>query len=127
MISVHKTLLGGSPEDIRQKAEELARGLGHREYLAGTWLRELAVELASHGDLRVSVVTYEARSQGLEVVLTGAPHCDGIMIDHNKIGDRCQITLERWVRITDEPGVASTVSLIRSVLSASARPVEPRA
>ena len=69
----------------------------HRDYLAGTWLRELAVGLASHDDLSVSVVTYEGKSQGLQVVLTGAPHCDGIMIDHNKTGDQCQLTLERWV------------------------------
>jgi len=127
VISIHKTLLSGSPEGIRQQVEKLARHLGHRDYLAGTWLRELAVDLASHDDLSVSVVTYEGKSQGLEVVLMGAPHCDGIMIDHNKTGDQCQLTLERWVWLNDEPAVVNAVSLIRSVLNASARVIEPRA
>jgi hypothetical protein len=40
----------------------------------------------------VSVITYENESQELEVVLSGDPCCDAIMIDRNAAGDLCQMT-----------------------------------
>lgn len=122
MITIHKVLLDGTPDDLQRKVEELARDQGPYEYLAGTRLRELAVALAMHDDLRVSVVTYEDGSQELEVVLTGDPHCDAVMIDRNKLGDQCQVTWERWLAINDAPATRIAVSLIKAVLKAEGRP-----
>ena len=39
MITVNKTLLSRTPEEVRATVEHLARDLDYREYLAGTWLR----------------------------------------------------------------------------------------
>ena len=47
MITVHKQLLSGTPDDVRATVEYLARDQDDLEYLAGTWLRELAVKLAA--------------------------------------------------------------------------------
>ena len=47
MITVNKQLLSGTPDDVRARVEYLARDQDHLEYLAGTWLRELAVTLAA--------------------------------------------------------------------------------
>ena len=47
MIVVNKRLLSGTPDDVRATVEYLARDQDDHEYLAGTWLRELAVTLAS--------------------------------------------------------------------------------
>jgi hypothetical protein len=57
MITVNKQLLTGTPGDIRAKVEDLARDQDDREYLAGTWFRELAVKLATRDGLAVSAVT----------------------------------------------------------------------
>jgi hypothetical protein len=55
MITVHKQLLRGAPDDVRTTVEHLARGQGYLGYLAGTWLRELAIELAAYDGLTVSL------------------------------------------------------------------------
>jgi hypothetical protein len=125
MITINKESLRGSPDDIRAKLEELAHGLDDREYLAGTWLRELAVELACHDGLLVSVAVYEDASQDFEVTLADVPYCDPILIDRSDPGRHCQVTLERWLPISDQPGIKSAVSLVHSILSASARPDRP--
>jgi hypothetical protein len=122
VITIQKALISGTLDDLQRKVEELARDQGPYEYMAGTRLRELAVALAMHDDLRVSVVTYENGSQELEVVLTGDPHCDAVMIDRNKLGDQCQVTWERWLAINDAPSTHIAVGLIKAVLKAGGRP-----
>ena len=103
--------------------EYLARDQDHLEYLAGTWLRELAVELAACDGLTVSAVTYDdTAGNELEVTLVSAPHHDPIVIGRSQAGDRCQITLERWLPIDGEPGIEHVVKTIHSILAASARP-----
>ena len=47
MIVVNKRLLSGTPDDVRATVEYLAHDQDDHEYLAGTWLRELAVKLAA--------------------------------------------------------------------------------
>ena len=107
-----------------KKAEELASGRDLPGYLAGMWLRELAVKLAVAGDLAVSVHSYEHPSPGqeLEVTLTRVPDCGSIMIGRSQPGDEVLITFDRWLSIKDPPDVENVVNIIRSVLSASARP-----
>jgi hypothetical protein len=128
VITIRKTLINGTLVELRWKVEELACDLSPREYLAGTMLRELAVELATRGDLEVSVVTSEDKSQYLEVVLTDAPNRESftITIDHSNIGDHCQITLDRWLSIKDQPSIGSAVNVIRALLTANARPGGPK-
>jgi hypothetical protein len=45
MITAHKRLLSGTPDEVRATVEHLDCDQEHLEYLAGTWLRELAVKL----------------------------------------------------------------------------------
>jgi hypothetical protein len=86
--------------------EYLARDQDHLEYLAGTWLRELAVKLAACDGMIVSVVSYEdTAGYELEVTLVSAPQHDPIVIGRSRAGDQCQITLERWLPISGEPGM----------------------
>ena len=117
MIIIQKTLLSGTLDALQRKVEETARDQGPHEYIAGTRLRELAVALAMQLDFRVSVVTYENGSQELEVILANAPNCDPIMIDRDKLGERCQLTWERWLPIEDQSGIETVVDLIKAVLN----------
>jgi hypothetical protein len=123
MITVNKRLLSGTPDDVRATVEDLARDQDHLEYLAGTRLRELAVKLAMCDGLGVSVVSYDdTAGYEFEVRMVSAPHHDPIVIGRSRIGDCCQITLERWLPIDGEPGIESAVNTIHAILAASARP-----
>ena len=103
--------------------EYLARDQDHLEYLAGIWLRELAVKLAACDGLTVSAVGYDGTAgYELEVTLVSAPHHDPIVIGRSRPGDRCQITLERWLPIDGEPGIEHAVNTIHAILAASTRP-----
>jgi hypothetical protein len=123
MITVHKQLLSGTPDEVRAKVEDLAREQDHHEYLAGSWFRELAVKLAMRDGLAVSAVNYdESTVCELEVILTSAPHDDPIVIDRSQPGDHCHITLDRLLPISGEPGIEDAVRAVHSILAASARP-----
>ena len=123
MIRVNKQLLSGTPDDVRATLEYLARSQDHVEYLSGKWLRELAVELAACDGLAVSTVTYDDMAGfELEVALVSAPQHDPIVIGRSRPGDHCQITLERWLPISGEPGIEDAVNTIHAILAASARP-----
>ena len=123
MITVNKQMLSGTPDDVRRTVEDLARDQDDPEYLAGTWLRELAVKLAACDGLTVSVVSYDDMAgYELEVTLVSAPHHDPIVIGRSRTGDQCQITLERWLRIDSEPGAENAVNIIHAILAASAHP-----
>lgn len=124
MITAKKQLLSGTPDDVRGMVENLDCDQKDHEYLAGTWFRELAVKLATTEGLIVSAVSYddETAVQELEVTLASAPHLDPIVIDRSQPGDHCQITLDRWLPISDEPSIANAVTAIHALLAASARP-----
>jgi len=120
MITVNKKLLSGTPEEVRATVEYLARDLDYREYLAGTWLRELAVELAGCDGMNVSAVSYDDMAgHELEVTLASPPHHDPIVIGRSWSGEHCQITLERWLPISDGPGIEDAVNTIYAILAAS--------
>jgi hypothetical protein len=121
MITVHKQVLRGTPDDVRATAEHLARGQDDREYLAGTRLRELAVELAACNGLTVSAVRYDDMAgYELEVTLQNAPHLDPVVIGRSRMGDQCQVTLECWLPVDGEPGIKDAVDIIHAILTASA-------
>lgn len=123
MITVNKQLFSGTPDDVRAAVEYLARDQDDLEYLAGTWLRELAVKLAARDSLTVSAVSYDDTAGfELEVTLVSAPHHDPIVIGRSRPGHHCQITLERWLPIDGEPGIEDAVKTIHAILAASACP-----
>ncbi len=127
MMTATRELLSGTPEKVSARLEELSRDLTNHEYLAGTRLRMLAVELAQRPNLRVSLVTYrnESReleeSQELEVVFTDDPHCEPVMIDRDHTGERCQITWDRWLPIRYDTDVETAADLVASILNTCAR------
>ena len=83
---------------------------------------ELAVELAARDGLIVSAVSYDDMAgYELEATLVSAPHHDPIVIGRSRTGERCQVTLERWLLIDGEPGIEDAVNAIRAILAASAR------
>ncbi len=123
MITANKRLLSGTPYEVQATMEHLARGQDHFEYLAGTWLRALAVKLATSDGLTVFAVSYDDMAgYELEAILVNAPHHDPIVIGRSRTGDHCQITLERWLPIDGEPGIEDAVNAIRAILAASGRP-----
>jgi hypothetical protein len=80
------------------------------------------VKLAARDGLTVSAVTSDdATVYELEVTLASAPHHDAIVIDRSQPGDHCQLTLERWLPISDEPGIEDALNTIHAILAASAR------
>jgi hypothetical protein len=112
----HATLRTGTYDDVHTQIEQLARDLDHHDYLAGTWLRELAIALTMNEDLVVSVVTYDHGGQELEVRLARASTSDGIIIGCGATGDQAQISLDLWVGIKDGPSVEQAVRLVQSLL-----------
>lgn len=119
MITSQKTILSGSPDDLRRKVEALALDQEPHEYQAGMRLRELAVELAMQAGFNVSVISYEDGSQELEVVLTDYPSCDPIVIGRDQLGVRCQLSWDLWLPIEDRPAIETIVNLIRVALNAT--------
>jgi hypothetical protein len=127
LITVNKQLLSGTPDEIRRKLEDLACQQDDHEYFAGTWFRELAVKLAASDGLAVSVITYDDGAvYELEVTLASVPHHEAIVIGRSQPGDHCQMTLERWLPISGQPGVQDAVNTIHAVLAASARTGQAR-
>ena len=127
MVTMNRQLLSGTPDEVRRTMEDLARDQDDHEYLDGTRFRELAVKLAARHGLAVSAVTSDDGAvYELEVTLESAPHHEAIVIDRSQPGDHCQMTLERWLPISDEPRVEDAVNAISAILAASARTDPPR-
>jgi hypothetical protein len=127
MITMNRRLLSGTPEDVRCTMEDLARDQDDHEYLDAARFRQLAVQLATRDDLTVSAVTSDdGVVYELEVTLASAPHHDAIVIDRSQPGDHCQVTLERWLPISDEPDIEDAVTAIHALLGASARTDQAR-
>ena len=123
MITANKRLLSGTRDEVRATVEHLDCDQEHLEYLAGTWLRELAVKLAGCDGLIVSAVSYDDMAgYELEATSADAPHHDPIVIGRSRTGEHCQVTLERWLPIDGEPGIEDAVNAIHAILAASARP-----
>jgi hypothetical protein len=120
-MTARKDLLSGSSDDVSARLEELSRGLTQHEYARGTRLRLLAVELARRPNLKVSLVTYENDSQELEVTFADDQHCDPIMIDRDAIGENCQITLDRWLSISNDRDIETAANMVAGVLNTCAR------
>jgi hypothetical protein len=126
MVAMNSQLLSGTPDEVRHTMEDLARDQDDHEYLDGTRFRELAVKLATRHGLTVSAVTSDDGAYELEVTLDSAPRHEAIVIDRSQPGDHCQMTLERWLLIGDEPRVEDAVNAISAILAASARTDPPR-
>ncbi len=127
MMRASKELLSGTPEKVSARLEELCREMAQNDYLAGTRLRLLAVELTKRLNLRVSVVTYRDEphdldgGQELEVVFTDDPQCEPVMIDRDHIGEHCQITWDRWLHIRNDTEIERAADMIASMLNTCAR------
>jgi hypothetical protein len=94
MITTDRRLLSGTPDEVRAAVEHHDCDREHLEYLAGTWLPELAVELAGCDGLIVSAVSYDDMAgYELEVTLVSAPHHDPIVIGRSRTGNA---TRSRW-------------------------------
>jgi hypothetical protein len=127
MITMNRHLLSGTPGEVRRTMEDLARDQDDHEYLDGTRFRELAVKLAARHGLTVSAVTSDdGEVYELKVTLDSAPQHEAIVIDRSQPGDHCQMTLERWLPISDEPRAEDAVNAISAILAASARTDPPR-
>jgi hypothetical protein len=127
MMRTTREVLSGTPDNVSARLEELSRDLALHEYMAGTKLRMLAVELTKRPNLRVSLVTYKDESrdtdegQELEVFFTDDPHCEPVMIDRDHIGEHCQTTWDRWLRIGNDAEIEMAADMIASVLNTCAR------
>jgi hypothetical protein len=119
VITCHKTILSGSPDDLRRTVERLSLDQEPHEYQAGTRLRELAVTLATQAGFNVSVVSYEDGSQELEVGLADYPGCDPMVICRDQHGKRYQLSWDLWLPIEDQPGIEAVVNLIGVALNAT--------
>ena len=72
-------------------------------------------------------MTYKDESQDtdegqeLEVVFADDPHCEPVMIDRDHIGEHCQTTWDRWLRIGNDAEIEMAADMIASVLNTCAR------
>ena len=120
-MPIQKTLLAGTPDDIRVRVESLSRSLAPHDYSAGERFRALTVELARHEDLKMWLLTYNDGSQELEVTLSGDPHCDAVIITRDKHGFNCQVSWERWLEIKDAAVTEKAADLVAGILRLCAR------
>jgi hypothetical protein len=127
MMKSKKDPLSGTPDKVSARLEELCRELDRHEYMAGTRLRMLAVELTQRPNLKVSLMTYLNESdvpeggQELEIMFVDDPHCEPVMIDRDHIGEHCQITWDRWLRIGNDTEIETAADMIASILNICAR------
>jgi len=127
MIRATRVVLSGTPDEVSAQLEKHSLNLAQHEYAAGTRLRMLAVALTQRPNLKVSLVTYhdESRdldgSQELEVLFSDDPNCEPMMIDRDHIGENCQITWDRWLRITDDAEIKTAADMIAAILDTCAR------
>jgi len=127
MMKSKKDPLSGTPDQVSERLEELCRELDRHEYMAGTRLRMLAVELTQRPNLKVSLMTYLNESdvpeggQELEIMFVDDPHCEPVMIDRDHIGEHCQITWDRWLRIGNDTEIETAADMIASILNTCAR------
>lgn len=127
MMRATRDVLSGTPDEVTARLEKLSLNLAPHEYLAGTRLRMLAVALTQRPNLRVSLVTYHDdsrdldESQELEVLSSGDPNCEPMMIDRDHVGENCQITWDRWLRIIDDAEIETAADMIASILDSCAR------
>jgi hypothetical protein len=82
----------------------------------------LAVELAAHSDLRVSVITYEDGTEELEVLHVGPPHRDENTIDRGKFADRARTAPDWTLCLAGESGIRNAMNLIRATLRNASAP-----
>lgn len=120
MINSNKTLLHGTPDQVRKILDNICRDLESHELDRGEQWRALAIELAQRDNLDVHVVTYERHSMELEVTLPGDHGREPAIISRDKTGRYCQISLERWVDIDDEVSVADTTEFVAALLQSAA-------
>jgi hypothetical protein len=121
VITIHKAVLSGATlSEIRDQVEELARGPGGNA--AAARLRDLAVELAAHRDLRVSVITYEDGTEELEVLHAGPPHLSENTIDCGKSADLARAAPDSTLCLAGESGIRDAVNLIRATLRNAGAP-----
>jgi hypothetical protein len=114
-----KAVLDGSPDEVRKKLDELTRCLPPHEYAASKRVSELAAELARDPRLRVSVVTYNDEAQELEVILSGDPHCDSVMLSRSQSGTHCQLEWNRWLPIANDADISHAAALVTAVLESA--------
>jgi hypothetical protein len=127
MMKTNKEPLSGTSDKVSARLEELCREVDQHEYMAGTRLRMLAVELTQRPNLKVSLVTYLNESQvpeggqELEIMFVDDPHCEPVMIDRDHIGEHCQITWDRWLRIGNDTEIETAADMIANILNTCAR------
>jgi hypothetical protein len=55
------------------------------------------------------------------VVFPDDPHCEPVMIDRDHVGENCQMTWDRWLRIGNDAEIEMAADMIASVLNTCAR------
>lgn len=113
MITIRKDVLSGATaQQIR----------GQAAGLAPAQLADLAVRLAEHPDLTVSVITYDDGTQELEVLYTGPPHRTEDTIDQRKFSREPDATPTRTLAITSQADLQHALNLIRATLLGATAP-----
>jgi hypothetical protein len=113
MVTIGKTVLSGTdPRQIRDQTRDLAPAS----------LRDLAVRLAGHPGLTVSVITYADGTQELEVLHTGAPHRTEHTIDRRKFTRQPGIPASWTLPIAGQSDLQDAVQLICSTLRDATAP-----
>ena len=107
MTTICKAILSGAtPRQLRDRTKGLEPAR----------LRDLAVQLAEHPDLTVSVITCDDGTQELEVLGVGPPHHTEDTIDHRRFSRQPAGTPARTLSIASQAGFQDAIRLIRGIL-----------
>jgi hypothetical protein len=113
VIIISKAILSA---ETAQHIQELASGLEPAP------LRDLALELATQPDLRVSVITYQDGTAELEVLDEGAPRHDEDTIDCGRFTRPGLASQARTLGLAGEAWLHDAVNLIRATMRDASGP-----
>jgi hypothetical protein len=123
MITINKAVVSRVPPDqVQARIDALTSGGGPGDDLAAARLRDLALRLAAHRDLQVSVITYDDGRSELEVLHAGPPHYTEATIDCAKFAAPDRPAPGWIVSLADDAGLQSATDLVRGTLLDASEP-----
>jgi hypothetical protein len=123
MITINRAVVSRVPPDqVQAWIDALTPADSPGDDPAAARLRDLAVRLAAHRDLQVSVITYEDGRAELEVLHAGPPHYTEDTIDCAKFAGPDHPAPGWIVSLADDASLQSATDLVRGTLLNASEP-----
>jgi hypothetical protein len=123
MITIRKAVVSRiPPSQVQAVLDAAAAGTGEDGDPAAARLRDLALNLAAHRDLQVSVITYEDGRAELQVLHAGPPHYTEQTIDCSRFAGPDRPVPGWVVSLAGDGDLESATDRIRDTLLGASEP-----